>query len=117
MAGVPLENRAQLPLGIYPSTCHETWLVISGGEASSSSRRMTVEEPTISPNLLLFAGIQQLPPINKFSWEEQNGKGKGFKEWIEQFELITELYNWDAQVQFINLTYHTHPWTGLCILS
>jgi len=63
---------------------------------TSSSERIAVQDSAVSlPCGPLFAG-SQLPPISKFSGEEQDGEGKGFKEWIEQFELVAEVYMWDA---------------------
>ena len=64
---------------------------------------MAAQESTVS--LLcgpLLAG-SQLPPISKFSGEEQDGEGKGFEEWIEQFELVAELCKWDSQARLVNL--------------
>ena len=40
---------------------------------------------------------QQLPPISKFSGEDPDGEGESFEDWIEQFEVIARMYQWDAQ--------------------
>ena len=52
-------------------------------EKTSSSGEVAAQESTAS--LLcgpLLVG-SQLPPISKFSGEEQDGEGEGFEEWIE----------------------------------
>jgi len=75
-------------------------------ERTSNSGGAAAQEPTASHSLPygpLFAG-SQLPPISKFSGEEQDGDGEGFEKWIEQFESVAELCKWDLQARLVNLT-------------
>ena len=47
---------------------------------------------------------QQLPPINKFSREDADGEGESYEDWIEQFEAVANMYQWDMQARLVNLT-------------
>ena len=47
---------------------------------------------------------QQLPPINKFSGEDLDKEGETFQDWIEQFEMISQMCGWDHQAKLVNLT-------------
>ena len=49
---------------------------------------------------------QQLPPISKFSGEDSDGEGKSFEDWIEQFDAVANMYQWDMQARLVNLTTH-----------
>ena len=73
-------------------------------ESTSSSGGIAVQESAASlPCGPLFTG-SQLPPISKFSGEEQDDESEGFEEWIEQFELVAEVCKWDARARLVNLT-------------
>jgi len=76
----------------------------SSSESNGSSGGIAVQESAVSlPCGPLFAG-SQLPPIGKFSGEEQDDESEGFEEWIEQFELVAEVCKWDTRARLVNLT-------------
>ena len=60
---------------------------------------------TLAPYLSMIPG-QQLPPISKFSGEDSDGEGKSFEDWIEQFDAVANMYQWDMQARLVNLTTH-----------
>ena len=45
---------------------------------------------------------QQLPPLTKFSGEEQ-GAGETFNDWVEQFKMVASVCRWDESTQLVNL--------------
>ena len=45
---------------------------------------------------------QQLPPLPKYTGEEQS-QGKMFRDWLEQFELVASLGEWDEKTKLVNL--------------
>ena len=47
---------------------------------------------------------QQLPPIPKFTGEDQSPGSETFQEWREQFEMVAGLGGWDHQAKLVNLT-------------
>ena len=51
---------------------------------------------------------QQLPPISKSSGEDLEGHGETFLEWVEQFELVADMCDWNDQAKLViqNLTTH-----------
>ena len=46
---------------------------------------------------------QQLPPLNKFSGEEDDNRGETIEEWLEQFELVAAVARWDQSAKLANL--------------
>ena len=45
---------------------------------------------------------QQLPPLPKYTGEEQS-QGETFRDWLEQFELVASLGEWDEKTKLVNL--------------
>ena len=54
-------------------------------------------------NLGVFAN--QIPPIQKFSGEVDNGKGdlENFTDWKERSEMTAEAHHWDERTKLVNL--------------
>ena len=46
----------------------------------------------------------QLPPIPKFTGEGQGTDGETFQEWLEQFEMVADVCQWNDQTKLVNLT-------------
>ena len=46
----------------------------------------------------------QLPPIQKFTGEGQGADGETFQEWLEQFEMVADVCQWNYQTKLVNLT-------------
>ena len=55
----------------------------------------------LHPTALL---AQQLPPIGKYSGEDQTEEGETFKDWMEQFEMVASVCHWDVKTKLVNLT-------------
>jgi len=46
-----------------------------------------------------------IPPLGKFSGASNDSElGEQFQDWIEQFELVALVYNWDNRAKLVNLT-------------
>jgi len=45
-----------------------------------------------------------VPPIGKFSGENESEAGELFTDWIEQFELVASVCHWDDHSKLVNLT-------------
>ena len=45
---------------------------------------------------------QQLPPLPKYTGKEQS-QGETFQDWLEQFELVASLGEWDEKTKLVNL--------------
>ena len=58
----------------------------------------TSSVPTFTAPLL-----NQLPPIARFSGEEQPD-GEMFQDWLEQFESVAQLAGWNDHAKLVNLT-------------
>ena len=48
--------------------------------------------------------MSSLPPLGKFSGENESESGEQFADWIEQFELVASAYRWDNHSKLVNLT-------------
>lgn len=55
------------------------------------------------PYVPMGAG-QQVPPLSKFSGADIDGESESFEEWVEQLELIADMYAWDPRAWLVNLT-------------
>ena len=55
------------------------------------------------PYVPMGAG-QQVQPLSKFSGADIDGESESFEEWVEQFELIADMYGWDPRAWLVNLT-------------
>ena len=53
---------------------------------------------------------QQLPPLPKFSGESSDRKLeiKTFQEWLDQFEMVADVFNWSLQARLVNLITRLH---------
>ena len=47
--------------------------------------------------------LNQLPPITRFSGEEQPD-GETFQDWLEQFESVAQLGGWNNHAKLVNLS-------------
>ena len=45
-----------------------------------------------------------IPPLGKFSGENESEAGELFMDWIEQFELVASVCYWDDRAKLVNLT-------------
>ena len=45
-----------------------------------------------------------IPPLGKFSGENESEAGELFMDWIEQFELVASVCHWDDRAKLVNLT-------------
>ena len=57
--------------------------------------------PTAWASALL---AQQIPPLSKFSGEEEADEGESFQAWKEQFDMVAALCGWDNKTKLVNLT-------------
>ena len=46
---------------------------------------------------------QQLPPLNPFTGDEDSGSGEVIEEWLERFELVAAVGQWDQPAKLANL--------------
>ena len=46
---------------------------------------------------------QQLPPLSKFSGETSSRDTETCREWLEQFQMVAEVYRWDGPTKLVNL--------------
>ena len=51
-----------------------------------------------------LSSAQQLPPIGKFSGGTQQEEGETIGDWIEQFEMVAAVAQWNKQTKLVNLT-------------
>ena len=65
-------------------------------EAEKSTQKVRATD--LSQALL----AQQLPPLPKYTGEEQS-QGETFRDWLEQFELVASLGEWDEKTKLVNL--------------
>ena len=68
------------------------------GEKEKKRHTQEVRGSDLSQALL----AQQLPPLPKFTGEDQ-GQGETFRDWLEQFELVASLGDWDDKTKLVNL--------------
>ena len=48
--------------------------------------------------------MMSIPPLGKFSGANNDSElGEQFQDWIEQFELVASVYNWDNCAKLVNL--------------
>jgi len=75
------------------------------GVTTVQSTISTMAETPYNSRLTLMhvpMGIgQQVPPLGKFSGTDAEGECDSFDEWVKQFELIADLYEW---ARLVNLT-------------
>ena len=64
----------------------------------SGSRRVQQSSP-VSAALL----AHQLPPLAKFSGENQEINGETFQDWLEQFKMVAAIGQWDQHAMLVNL--------------
>ena len=67
----------------------------------------TTTVPKVSGNCVatssLVPMLNQLPPITRFSGEEQPD-GETFQDWLEQFESVAQLGGWNSHAKLVNLS-------------
>ena len=71
----------------------------STGE-STQEKKSTQEVRASDLSQALLA--QQLPPLPKYTGEDQD-QGETFRDWLEQFELVASLGDWDGKTKLVNL--------------
>ena len=46
---------------------------------------------------------QQLPPLAKFSGDTHATEGETFEDWLDQFEMVAMIGQWDQHAKLVNL--------------
>ena len=69
-------------------------------DAERETEKSTLEVRATDLSQALLA--QQLPPLPKYTGEEQS-QGETFRDWLEQFELVASLGEWDEKTKLVNL--------------
>ena len=69
-------------------------------DAERETEKSTQEVRATDLSQALLA--QQLPPLPKYTGEEQS-QGETFRDWLEQFELVASLGEWDEKTKLVNL--------------
>ena len=86
------------------------------GEKATSSGTVSSEQPSTSEpsqekrstpavrasDISQALLAQQLPPLPKYTGEDQS-QGETFRDWLEQFELVASLGEWDDKTKLVNL--------------
>ena len=62
------------------------------------------EVPLVSHHLELPIYGNQLPPIPRFTGEEDLSESGSFPDWFEQYEAVATLAGWDEHAKLVNLT-------------
>ena len=77
--------------------------VASAGGPVTTPVPMTLTTAGMTVPTLLNPLVSQLPPISRFSGDEQSGD-ESFPDWLEQFEAVAALAGWDDPTKLVNLT-------------
>ena len=116
--GINCSTSIQCDIGTDPATNHyggmhaTTTTVTPARSSSPHTSFIPLEIPEIVPvvperasvdSLSLALLSQQIPPLPKFSGEDQDGEGETFEDWKEQLELIADACQWNNQARLINL--------------
>ena len=75
----------------------------SQNDALTPLKLQSSEPHTTSVRISQALLAQQLPPIPKFTGEEQHQGGETFEDWKEQYEMAATLGGWDDQTKLVNL--------------
>lgn len=86
----------------HPSNAISTTITSGAPPASLASLASTLDGPTDvhTPGTWM---AQQLPPLNKFSGDEDANGVETIVEWLEQFELVAAVPYWDQSAKLANL--------------
>ena len=86
----------------HPSNAITTTITSGALAASLAGLPSTLDGPTDvhTPGTWM---AQQLPPLNKFSGDEDANGGETIEEWLEQFELVAAVAHWDQSAKLANL--------------
>ena len=106
LAELPLVTNTSPP--VVPNVCVVPSMFGLPNPCSTDLSTRTISQPiTINPApSLVNSGAwmpQQLPPLNKFSGEGDDGVGETIDEWLEQFELVATVAHWDQPAKLANL--------------
>lgn len=72
---------------------------LSGVEGATPQALPSVSLGAVASTLL----GQQLPPLAEFSGETLE-EGETFQDWLERFQLVASMYNWDKNAKLAHLT-------------
>ena len=72
---------------------------------SSESYHVNILSPQDSSEVVRGSALlaHQLPPLSKYAGETREEDGETFEDWLEQFELIADLCQWDQSSRLVNL--------------
>ena len=74
----------------------------ANSEATKTRKAMITTNTLVDSNYAMSL-LNQLPPITRFSGEEQSD-GETFLDWLEQFESVAQLGGWNGHAKLVNLT-------------
>ena len=105
--GINCSTSTQCDVGTDPATnhyggMHATTTTVTPARSSSPHTSFipldilpVVPERASVDSLSLALLSQQIPPLPKFSSEDQDGDGETFEDWKEQLELIAHACQWN----------------------